>query len=233
MKKILILGLGTAALCLWQTCAAYGYYAVPRGNLSLYGSYMDQSADQTSLAPSGGGGGVQLSLSLTPNFFIGGSYQYNFLTQNDANGADLGLPSGQTAYGLKQNQGRAGGGLVFRLPEAPLDLFGKIEYVHYDLQYVHVTDEGLPAGNSDRVNDDGVGYHVGFQSRWPGFSIYGSGGYLDLSKHAGLEAMAGFQLPLAPRTWGFFEYRYDNLRGEDNYLKYRSDDYRAGVRFVF
>lgn len=235
MKKLLIYAAAGGALCASgaSLAAPWGYPYRLGGNLALYGSYMNQNDSQAGLSPDGGGGGAQLGLSLTPNFFIGGSYQYNYLHESDAPAAGFGLGPGTISYGEKVEQGRAGGGLVFPLPQTAVDIFGKIEYVHYDYQTVHPLVNGVPYGNSDRTNDDGVGYHIGFQTRYPGFSVYGSAGYLDLSRSDGPEFNVGFMLPLAPRTWGFVEYRYDDLRYSGYSDRNETNDVRAGVRLSF
>lgn len=233
MKKLLLLGAAAGALCATGGAQADGWFYQPHANLSLYGSYMDQNDNQSGVNPGGGGGGAQLGLSLTPNFFIGGSYQYNYLTQSDAPAAAFGLGGNHISYGEKVDQGRVGGGLVMHLPLAPLDVFGKIEYVHYDYQTVHASVDGAPQGSSDRINDDGAGYHIGLQTRTPGFSVYGSIGYLDLSKSEGPEFNLGFMVPMAPLTWGFIEYRYDDLRSVGFSDRTESNDVRAGVRLSF
>jgi len=233
MKKLLLYGTAAGALCA-SFAGQADAYLIPRGNVALYGSYMDQRDGVAGTNPDGGGGGVQLGLSLTRNFFIGGSYQYDYLSQSDAPASAFGLGGGQISYGEKVGQARAGGGLVFHTPLAPLDVFGKVEYTHYDYQTVHATSNGGgPLGNSDRVNDDGVGFHAGLQTRAPGFSIYGSLGYLELSKSEGPEFNVGFMLPLAPLTWGFIEYRYDDLRYVGYSDRNETSDVRAGVRLSF
>lgn len=235
MKKLLMLGTAAGSLCAAGGAQAVSlWYLQPHANLALYGSYMNQDSNQSGLNPDGGGGGAQLGLSLTPNFFIGGSYQYNYLTQSDAPASSFsGVSGNRISYGEKVDQGRVGGGLVFHAPLAPLDVFGKIEYVHYDYQTVHAVVDGTPYGNSDRSNDDGVGYHVGLQTRIPGFSLYGSVGYLDLSKSDGPEFNLGFMVPVAPLTWGFIEYRYDDLRNAGYSDHTQTNDVRAGVRLSF
>ena len=234
MKKLLLLGTAAGALCVASGAQAAPWFYVPHANLALYGSYMDQNSNQSGLNPGGGGGGAQLGLSLTPNFFVGGSYQYNYLTQSDAPAAALGLSSSRVSYGEKVDQGRVGGGLVMHVPLAPLDVFGKVEYVHYDYQTVHASVDGGTSGNFDRSNDDGVGYHVGLQTRLPGFSVYGSVGYLNLSNSEGPEFNVGLMLPMAPLTWGFIEYRYDDLHNSAGFSdRTQTDDVHAGVRMTF
>lgn len=233
MNKLLLLGTAAGAFCACGASQAGGWYYVPKGNVAVYGSYMNQKDGQAGTNPDGGGGGAQLGLSLTPNFFIGGSYQYDYLSESNAPASAFGLGSGRISYGEKVNQARAGGGLVFHTPLAPLDVFGKVEYTHYDYQAVHATGNGGSFGNSDRVNDDGVGFHAGLQTRVPGFSVYGSVGYLDLSKSQGPEFNVGFMLPLAPLTWGFVEYRYDDLRYTGYSDRNETNDVRAGVRLSF
>ncbi|MDR3416460.1 MAG: outer membrane beta-barrel protein [Nevskia sp.] len=233
MKRVLVIGTAAGALCVSGGCFASPLWFQPQGNLALYGSYMQQNDNQAGLNPDGGGGGVQAGLSLTPNFFIGGSYQYDYLSESNAPAASFGLGPGQISYGEKINQDRLGGGLVFRLPAAPIDVFGKVEYVHFDYQTVHATVNGAPYGNSDRANDDGVGFHAGLQTRTPGFSIYGSVGYLNLSNSEGPEINVGFEVPMAPFTWGFVEYRYDNLHYSGYSDHNQTDDVRAGVRLSF
>ena len=234
MKKLLLFGTAAGALCAAGATQADGpWYLQPHANLALYGSYMDQNNDQSGLNPGGGGGGAQLGLSLTPNFFVGGSYQYNYLTQSNAPASGFGLNGNQISYGEKVDQGRIGGGMVAHLPQAPLDVFGKIEYVHFDYQTVHASVDGAAQGNSDRVNDDGAGYHVGLQTRIPGFSVYGSVGYLDLSRSEGPEFNIGLMVPMAPFTWGFIEYRYDDLRSVGFSDHTQTDDVHAGVRMSF
>jgi len=234
MKKLLLYGTAAGALCVSFASQAQGWYYVPKGNVAVYGSYMDQRDGQVGTNPDGGGGGAQLGLNLTPHFFIGGSYQYDYISQSDAPGSAFGLGGGSVSYGEKVNQARAGGGLVFHLPATPVDVFGKVEYTHYDYQFVHLTSSsGGSIGNLDRVNDDGVGFHAGAQARLPGFSVYGSVGYLNLSKSEGPEFNVGMMLPLAPAMWGFVEYRYDDL----HYSGYSDDNeisnVRAGVRLSF
>jgi len=224
-NKLLILGTAAGVLCVSGASQADGFYFQPHANLALYGSYMDQNDSQAGVDPGGGGGGAQLGLSITPNIFIGGSYQYNYLTESNGPASGPG-PS----YGEKIDQGRAGGGLVFHTPLAPLDVFGKVEYVHYDYHIVHAA-----LGNADRVNNDGVGFHVGVQTRFPGISVYGSTGYLQLDNSEGPEFNVGFEVPLAPLTWGFVEYRYDDLHntGSSFYDRTETDDVHAGVRMTF
>ena len=84
MKKLLLLGTAAGALCAANGAQASPWIYQPHANLALYGSYMDQNNNQSGLNPGGGGGGVQLGLSLTPNFFVSGSYQYNYLTESNA-----------------------------------------------------------------------------------------------------------------------------------------------------
>ena len=234
MKKLLLLGTAAGALCAANGAQASPWIYQPHANLALYGSYMDQNNNQSGLNPGGGGGGVQLGLSLTPNFFVSGSYQYNYLSESNAPAAALGLGGGQVSYGEKIDQGRVGGGMVMHVPTAPLDIFGKIEYVHYDYQTVHATTDGGSSTNLDRTNDDGAGYHVGLQTRIPGFSVYGSIGYLDLSKSEGPEFNIGVMVPMAPYTWGFVEYRYDDLHNSYGFSdRTQTDDVHAGVRMSF
>lgn len=232
MNKLLLLGAATGALCV-SAAGQAGPYFLPRGDLALYGSYLNQNDHEAGLNPDGGGGGAQMSLSLTRNVFVGGSYQYDYLSESNAPASSLGLGSGQVSYGEKVGQARAGGGLDFHLPLTPLDVFGKVEYTHYDTQFVHVSSGGASLGNGDRSNDDGVGYHAGLQARLPGLSVYGSVGYLDLSKSQGPEFNLGLMLPLAPLTWGFVEYRYDDLRYIGYSDRNESSDVRAGVRLSF
>ncbi len=233
MKKLLLYGTAIGALCVSAAGQAQGLYYLPKGNVAVYGSYLNQRDGADGINPEGGGGGVQLGLSLTRNFFIGGSYQYDYLSQSDAQNTSFG--PGGVSYGEKVNQARAGGGLVFHLPATPVDVFGKVEYTHFDFQPVHLTsDSGGAFGNLDRVNDDGVGFHAGAQARLPGLSVYGSVGYLNLSRTEGPEFNVGAMVPLAPMTWAFLEYRYDDLHfnggsSNDNELS----NVRAGVRLSF
>ncbi len=233
MKKLLLFGTAAGALCVCAAGQAQGLYYLPKGNLAVYGSYLSQRDGADGTSPDGGGGGAQLGLSLTRNFFIGGSYQYDYLSQSNATNTSLG--AGNISYGEKINQARAGGGLTFHLPATPVDLFGKVEYTHFDYQPVHLTSDSAGSlGNLDRVNDDGVGFHAGAQARLPGLSVYGSVGYLNLSKTDGPEFNVGVMVPLAPLTWGFVEYRYDDLHfsggsSNDNELS----NVRAGVRLSF
>jgi hypothetical protein len=234
MKKLMLLGTAAGVLCVSGASEADPFFFQPHANLAIYGSYMDQNDSQAGVDPGGGGVGGQLGLSLTPNFFVGGSYQYNYLAQS--NGPAPGLGLGQASYGQKVDQGRIGGGLVFHTPLAPLDVFAKVEYVHFDNQIVHISSEGIPLGNADRVNSDGAGFHVGVQTKLPGFSIYGSTGYLELNNSEGPEINVGFEWPMAPLTWGFIEYRYDDLHNTgsaSSYDRTESDDVRAGVRMTF
>jgi hypothetical protein len=232
MKKLLICGTTAGALCVSGASFAAGFYP-PGGSLALYGSYMAQNNSSAGLSPDGGGGGVQLGLNLTPHFFLSGSYQYDYLYQSNAPASSFGLGSGTISYGDKINQGRAGGGLTFRLPMAPVDVFGKVEYVHYDYQTVNATVNGAPYGDSDRVDNDGVGVHAGLQTRFPGVSVYGSVGYLNLSKSNGGEFNVGLMVPMAPFTWGFVEYRYDNLSNIGAPARSETNDVKAGVRLAF
>ena len=234
-NKLLILGTAAGVLCVSGASHADGFYFQPHANLALYGSYMDQNDSQAGVDPAGAGGGAQLGLSLTPNIFIGGSYQYNYLTESNGPASAVGLGGGQVSYGERVDQGRVGGGLVFHTPLAPLDVFGKVEYVHYDYQVVHVNSGGASLGNADRVNNDGVGFHVGVQTRFPGFSVYGSTGFLHLDNSEGPEFNVGFEVPVAPLTWGFVEYRYDDLHntGSGYYDRTENDDVHAGVRMTF
>ncbi|MBL6750176.1 MAG: outer membrane beta-barrel protein [Nevskia sp.] len=233
MKKFLVYGAAAGAMAVCGMASAQ-LLLPPKGNLAIYGSYMKQTDDPLGLNPDGFGSGVQLGLNLTRHFFIDGSYQYDYLNEDNAPSGSLGLPpGGQASYGLKIGQGRAGGGLVFHVPLTPLDVFGKIDYTHLDYQYVHATVNGVPFGNSDRVNDDGQGYHVGVQARVPGLSVYGSVGYLNLSKSEGPEFNVGLELPVAPFTWGFVEYRYDNLHDNGYFVRDQLNDVRAGVRLAF
>jgi hypothetical protein len=231
MNKLLIAGAAAGVMCVAGASEADGFYFQPHANLALYGSYMDQNNEQAGVDPGGGGGGAQLGLSITPNVFIGGSYQYNYLTESNAP-VSAGVGS---SYGERVNQGRVGGGLVFHTPVAPLDVYGKVEYVHYDYQVVHAESGGVPLGNADRISNDGVGLHAGVQTRFPGFSVYGSVGYLQLDNSEGPEINVGFETPMAPFTWAFFEYRYDDLHNKDSfyYDRTESDDVRAGVRMSF
>ncbi len=235
MNKLLILGSAAGILCVSGAGEAQGFGIVPHANVAVYGSYMDQNDSQAGVDPGGGGAGIQVGLSLTPNFFIGGSYQYNYLTQSNGPGSAVGLAGGSVDYGEKIDQGRVGGGMVIHLPAAPLNLFGKVEYVHYDYQLVHVNSAGTDYGNLDRSNNDGVGFHVGVQTRFPGFSVYGSTGYLQLNNSQGPEFNVGFEMPMAPLTWGFVEYRYDDLHNTNSYYfdRTETDDVRAGVRMTF
>lgn len=233
MKKLIIFGAAAGALCVSTSGQAAGYF-IPQGNVALYGSYMSQRDGEAGTSPDGGGGGVQLGLNLTRNVFIGGSYQYDYLSQSDAPASAFGLGSGQISYGEKVDQARAGGGLMFHLPLTPVDVFGKAEYTHYDYQTVHATStSGGVLGNSDRVNDDGVGFHAGAQARLPMLSVYGSVGYLELSKSEGPEFNVGLMVPMAPLTWGFIEYRYDDLRYIGYSDRNETSNVRAGVRLSF
>lgn len=232
MKKLLVYGAAAGALCASGASLAASFYP-PGGSLALYGSYMAQNNSSAGLSPDGGGGGVQLGVNLTPHVFFSGSYQYDYLYQNNAPAASIGLGSGSASYGDKINQGRAGGGLVFRLPMAPIDVFGKVEYVHYDYQTVNITLNNGSYGDLDRVNNDGVGFHAGLQTRLPGVSVYGSVGYLDLSKSNGGEFNVGAMVPLAPFTWGFVEYRYDNLANIGAPTRTETNNVKAGVRLAF
>jgi hypothetical protein len=236
MNKLLMLGATAGALCISGTSEAQQIFSFqPHANFAVYGSYMDQNDRQAGVDPGGGGVGGQLGLSLTPNIFIGGSYQYNYLTESHGPGSAIGVGSGPVSYGERVDQGRVGGGLVFPVPGAPVNVFGKIEYVHYDYQIVHAEGGGASFGNDDRVNDDGVGFHAGAQTRFPGFSVYGSVGYLQLDNSRGPEINVGFELPVAPLTWGFIEYRYDDLHYNNAAFFDRTemDDVRAGVRMTF
>jgi hypothetical protein len=186
------------------------------------------------LSPDGGGGGVQLGISITPMFFIAGSYQYDYLYQSNANSSGSAIVSaGTLTYGEKVDDGRAGGGIVFHLPATPIDVFGKLEYVHFDNQYVHGVLNGAGIGNSDRTNDDGVGWHGGAQIKLPLVSIYGSLGYLALDHDSGPEINLGGEVPIAPLTWLFAEYRYDNFHNGDEGIHTQLNDVRAGVRMTF
>ena len=232
MRKLWLWGAAAGVLCVSGAGQASGFFYKPQVNLSVYGSYMEQDDHDAGLSPDGGGGGVQLGLSLTPHFFIGGMYQYDYLSQSNAP-ASFGLGGGEISYGEKTNQARAGGGLKFHVPASPVDVFGKLEYVHFDYQTVHATVDGGALGNSDRVNDDGIGVHAGAQANLPGLSVYGSVGYLHLSQSEGPEFNVGLQVPMAPFMWGFVEYRYDDFRyigySDDN----ESNNVKAGLRLTF
>jgi hypothetical protein len=234
MKRILVLGIAAGSWCVAPASSAYGLAVPSAGNISLFGSYMSQEGT-TSRSPAGGGGGAQLGISLTPMFFIAGSYQYNYLSQSDGDGAAFGMTPGPLSYSEKQQDIRGGGGLVFHLPATPVDLFGKAEYVHRDYQLVHMSGTGVVTPTGSRHNDDGIGWHGGAQIRLPGLSVYGSVGYLDLSRSSGPEFNLGGELPLAPLTWVFVEYRYDNFTTHDFGVSdhLQSNDVRAGVRMVF
>lgn len=232
MKKLLLFGAAAGALCVSTSGQAAGFF-MPQGSVGLYGSYMSQRDGEAGTSPDGGGGGVQANLNLTPNIFVGGSYQYDYLSQSNAPGTAFGLGGGSISYGEKVDQGRAGGGLQFHVPLSPVDVFGKVEYTHYDYQTVHATSGGGSLGNSDRVNDDGVGFHAGAQARLPGLSVYGSVGYLELSKSEGPEFNVGLMVPMAPMMWGFLEYRYDDLRYINYSDRNESNDVRAGLRLSF
>lgn len=232
MKKLLLFGTAAGALCVSVSSQADGFF-IPKGNVAVYGSYMNQNDGSVGTNPDGGGGGIQLGVNLTRNFFVGGSYQYDYLSESDAPASAFGLGGGRISYGERVGQARAGGGLVFHTPLAPLDFFGKVEYTHYDYQTVHATTAGGSLGNSDRVNDDGVGFHAGLQTRTPGVSVYGSVGYLELSKSEGPEFNVGLMVPVAPLTWGFVEYRYDDLHFDGYSDRNESSDVRAGVRLSF
>jgi hypothetical protein len=232
MKKLLVYGTAAGALCASGASLAASFYP-PGGSLALYGSYMAQDNSAAGLSPDGGGGGVQLGVNLTPNFFVSGMYQYDYLYQSNAPASSFGLGSGTITYGDKIDQGRAGGGVVFHLPVAPLDVFGKVEYVHYDYQAVNTVVNDVPEGSFDRVNNDGVGVHAGLQSKLPGVSVYGSVGYLNLSKSNGGEFNVGAMVPLAPFTWAFVEYRYDNLANIGAPTRTETNNVKAGVRLAF
>lgn len=232
MKKLLVYGTAAGALCVSGAGMAAGFYP-PGGSVALYGSYMAQNNSSAGLSPDGGGGGVQLSLKLTPMFFVSGSYQYDYLYQSDAPASAFNLGPGSITYGDKINQARAGGGLSFPLPATPIEVFGKVEYVHYDYQTVNAVVNGFDYGSFDRVNNDGVGFHAGLQTRFPGVSVYGSVGYLDLSKSNGGEFNVGLMVPMAPFTWGFVEYRYDNLANIGAPARTETNDVKAGVRLAF
>jgi hypothetical protein len=231
--RILILGAAGAALCA-SGAASAGVGFPASGNVSLFGSYMAADTN-VGLSPDGGGGGVQLGISLTPIFFIAGSYQYDYLYQSNANSSSFAdLPSGgNISYGEKVDDGRAGGGVVFHLPATPIDVFGKVEYVHFDYQYVHGVLNGAGIADGARTNDDGVGWHGGAQIKLPLVSVYGSLGYVDLSHNSGPEINLGGELPIAPLTWLFAEYRYDNFHDGDIGVHTQFNDVRAGVRLVF
>lgn len=233
LPGILILGAAGAALC--ASSASYAEVGFPAsGNISLFGSYMNQDTN-VGLSPNGGGGGVQLGISLTPMFFVAGSYQYDYLYQRNANSSAFAdLPAGGSlTYGERIDDGRAGGGIVFHLPASPIDVFGKLEYVHFDYQYVHGVLNGASIGNGDRTSDDGVGWHGGAQIKLPLVSFYGSVGYIDMSHDSGPEFNVGGELPVAPLTWLFAEYRYDNFHDGDDGVHTQFNNVRAGVRLVF
>lgn len=200
---------------------ADGSWSPVRSSLSVYGDYLNGADEQygTNLTPTGGGGGAGLQFNLPRNFFIDGSYQYNYLHDSISG----------VGYGVKFDQARGGGGMVFHIPQQPLDVFAKIEYVHFDNQ---VVSDGQ---QSERDNDDGVGYHIGVRTQQPGYALYASGGWLQLADNSGPEALLGAEMPLSPWVTGFAEYRYDYLRNNDNQdsNKLRLGDYRLGFRYAF
>jgi len=216
-KTVLCCGLLLSPLAAF----ADGSWSPGRGNLSLYGDYSSLNVTQggDTLTPNGGGGGVHLLFNLRPNFFVDGSYQYNSL-HDSVQGF---------GYGVKFDQGRAGGGMVFHVPQQPLDVYGKVEYVHFGNQ---ITSQGV---TFDPDNDDGVGYHLGFRTRGPYYQLYASGGWLQLADNSGAEALAGVEVPFAPFVHGFAEYRWDYLKDntDADANKLRINDYRLGVRWSF
>ena len=236
MNKLLLAGTAAGALAASAAAQAQGLILPVKGNIAIFGSYLDQNIDEAGLNPEGGGGGVQLGLSFTNHFFVSGSYEYDYLYQSNAPGSSFGglvPPGGSLTYGERVNQARAGGGFVTGLFPLPMDIYGKVEYVHYDYQYVHGIHDGVDIGNGDRFNDDGVGFHVGLQSKLPFLSVYGSIGYLSLSQSSGPEFNMGFEVPVLPLTWAFLEYRYDDLKVDNASEHNQLDNVHAGLRMTF
>jgi hypothetical protein len=241
MKQLVITGAVAGALLVSNAASAQVQFLPIRGSAAIFGSYMSQSDNQYPLNPDGFGGGAQLGFNITRNFFITGSYEYDYLRQDNASSGALGLnpPGGSTTYGLDTEQVRAGGGWKFPLRPAPIDLFAKVEYVHYGYRYVNGIQDGQAIANGSPFNEDGVGGHFGFQTRMPGFSLYGSAGYLSLSNADGPEFNIGAEVPMLPFVWAFAEYRYDDLRYDNGGCCYYNserneiDNVHLGVRMSF
>ncbi len=196
------------------------------GDFGVYYSYANQKLEGEPSNPSGSGVGIDAQWNLPYGLFTNASYQYN---------NEYAAPT-DIYDGLRQKteQVRGGGGIQFPMPNQPLILYGKIDYVHYGFDY---SSGGIDYG---RDNNDGLGYSVGFKT-WAGpVAFYLEGGYLDLSDSHGQEAIGGVSFPLgrgrvyrSPIEF-FAEYHWSHLTttsgGDFSDIYY---DYRAGLRVPF
>lgn len=199
------------------------YY--PNGDLGIYYDYSNQKIEQ-SLKPSGSGVGIGGTLNLPYNLFLDGRYQYN----NEHTSEYDDFFGHEPGVSLQAEQARLGGGIQFFVPQAPVTVYGKIDYVHYGF-------DGRQAGvdlGSD--NDDGAGYFLGFRTRYPGLNVYAQGGWLELSDTHGQEYTAGVDFPVG-RTWPrgvpvklFAEFQWSKLNEEQGGYHDIYYDYRAGLR---
>jgi hypothetical protein len=196
------------------------------GDFGIYYSYANQKLEGEPSNPGGSGVGAEAQWNLPYNLFVNGLYQYN---------NEYAEPVGIYA-GLRQktDQVRAGGGIQFPMPNSPLTLYGRVDYVHYGFEY---SSGGVIY---PRDNNDGMGYSAGFKTLAGPVALYLEGGYIDLSDSHGQEAAGGLSFPLgngrvyrSPLEF-FVEYRWTHLDAVNggNY----SDiyyDYRAGLRMPF
>jgi len=207
------------------------------GTASLYYSYATQKIPGSTGNPGGSGVGIATQINIHRNFFIDGLYQYN---NEHLPGADVTTSFGtvsEPGAQIKLDQVRAGGGVQYFVPQTPLTVYGKVDYVHYGY---NLRSAGTDYGTD---NDDGPGYFAGIKANGPlGGQLYAEGGYLDLSDSHGQEGFVGGSLPVGrflsyhshelPVQW-YLEYRWSHLglRGLDgSEIDY---EYRTGLRLPF
>lgn len=244
MRKSLLC-LASLALAVPAAAHADGpwLHSVP-GDLSVYYSYAYQKVEQSTETPSGSGIGVNgeigLPLDLFPFLlFVDGMYQYN--GEDHAEFQTTSATGGTTTFvglGLSE-QVRAGGGLQFALPTAPVLFYAKADYVHYRFDSPVFEDRFGNLFRGPHDNDDGAGYFGGFRARLPVVEIYGQGGYLNLADTDGQEFEGGFAIPLGPimrrraSVQLFAEYQWTRLHERDTRFHDIFHDYRAGIRIPF
>jgi hypothetical protein len=205
------------------------------GDFSVYYAYANQKSpyvDPSNPGGNVGGSGVGASgqLNLPYNLFVNGLYQYN----NEYIAPEYIPPYQYAGLRQKTEQVRAGGGIQFPMPQQPLVLYAKINYVHYAFDS---SSGGIAFG---RDNEDGMGYAGGFKTYAGPVTFYLEGSYLDLADFHGQEGFGGVSVPLGPsgRRSGppelMLEYRWTHLSASE-----RADystifyDYHVGFRLPF
>jgi hypothetical protein len=228
MKKVLgLFTMMSSAVALAAPATRYVDGWMPRtGDFGLYYSYANQKFQGAPTNPGGSGVGVVLRKDLPNNLFVDALYESNVEHAAAFSQGGFDFPGVRSM----NDQVRAGGGIQFFVPQQPLTLYGKVDYVHYGFH------EKVGSEEFFANNDDGVGYFLGFRTTGPGLNVYAQGGQLELADTRGQEGSGGVSFPIGRvDAYGlpvnfFIEYRWTHLE-EDNGAHDIYYNYHAGLNF--